>query len=413
MARTKGSLNKPKITTGNNLSVLRFEKQIEGSAVTRKNTAYDFISWGAKNNYPDILLGLYNESPTHHAAIQFEVASIVGNGVDYDAMEIDGTQVFPNYAYSYDQLIRNLALDFSIYGTYALQIIKNKDDRTYSFWHMPVDKIRCAPYDDDGQITQYAFSNDWSKISQNPPLWLDAFDMRDDSAIERGKPYIYVYRPYSPTMEYYSSPTYQAAIKAIQSEIEYLNFDLRTTVNNFVPSGMLLLNEVETDEQRREVIDNVQRMFTSSEGANSVMIAFRSNVEESKPEFIPFTASQSNVDLYSNANQRNINRILAGHQIPNASLIGLPDVNGSGFASEADKLETAYQLYQKVTGNYNRSCVIKTINDMFRLNGVDVEIIMKPLVFNDFGGDNDISNDTTTTDAEQDTTTSNIEEQVV
>ena len=387
MSRPIGSKNKPKVPQNRNgVFVTAFEKQIEGSAITRKN-GQGWVNYGIKNNYPNLLLDLYNQSPTHRACINFGVQSIVGNGVDYNAMQVDGSQVVPNYTQSWDEIIKNLALDYMLYGSYAIQIIKNKDGQTFSFWHMPLDKVRWSEYDEDGQILTYWICNDWTATGQFPPFQIYAFDMRDESVIERGKPYLYVYRQYSPAMTYYTQPHYQAGIKAIQSEIEYVNYDLKSTVNGFVPSGMLVLNDVETDEERQGIIKNVTSMFQGSENANSVMVAFKNNVDETKPEFIPFTANQGNINLYASANERTVSRILASHQIPNASLVGMPDIGATGFASEADKLETAYQLYNKLTGNSNRMAVVKTLNNMLRMNGVDVEVVMKPLSFNDFGND--------------------------
>jgi hypothetical protein len=237
--------------------------------------------------------------------------------------------------------------------------------------------------------------------------------MRDDFKIEKGKPYLYVYRTYSPTMTYYTQPHYAAAIKAIQSEIEYVNYDLKNIVNGFTPSGVLTLPEVETDEERQAIINNVTRMFQGSENANSVMITFRSNIEDKGVEYVPFTNNTGNVNLYADANQRVINRILEAHQIPNAALIGQPDLNNSGFSSEADKLEVSYQLYNKLTGNYNRMAVIKTVNQMFKMNGIDTEIIMKPLSFNDFGDDANVKERTQPAQVEEnDIKDNNVEEKV-
>lgn len=413
MSRPVGSKNKPKIPSNRNgIYLTNLEKQIEGSAMARIN-AMGWVDWGRGNNYPNLLLDLYNQSPTHRACINFGVQSILGNGVDLDAMQVDGTQVVPNYAQSWDDLIKNVATDYMLYGSYAIQIIKNKDGKTFSFWHMPLDKVRWSEYDEDGQITQYWISNDWTATGKFPPFAIEAFDMRDDSLVKQGRPYLYVYRQYSPAMTYYTQPHYQAGIKSIQSEIEYVNYDLKTTVNNFVPSGMLVLNEVETDEQRQAVINNVTKLFQGSDNANSLMIAFRSNVEEQKPEFIPFTSNSGNINLYASANERTVNRILAAHQIPNASLVGMPDLVGSGFASEADKLETAYQLYNKLTGNANRMAVIKTLNQMFRMQGVDVEVVMKPLNFNDFGNDANVPERTEVNDVDKEDTENNTEEQKV
>lgn len=412
MSRPVGSKNKPKVKPNSGVFLTNFEKQIEGSALTRKN-ALGWVNWGVKNNYPNLMLDLYNQSPTHRACINFAVQSIVGNGVDYESMQIDGSQIVPNYQMSWDELIRDLALDYILYGSYAIQIIRNKDGKTFSYWHMPLDKVRWSEFDEDGQITKYWISNDWTALGQNPPFEIDAFDMREDSTIESGKPYLYVYRQYTPTMQYYTQGHYQAGIKSIQSEIEYVNFDLRTTVNNFIPSGMLVLNEVETDEERQGIVNNITKMFQGSENANSLMITFRNNVDENKPEFIPFTSSNSNVNVYADANTRTVSRILAAHQIPNASLVGMPDVGNSGFASEADKLETAYQLYNKLTGNANRMAVVKTLNMMFKMNGIDVEVVMKPLSFNDFGEDANVEKRTEATDVdEKNIDENNIEEKV-
>lgn len=79
----------------------------------------------------------------------------------------------------------------------------------------------------------------------------------------------------------------------------------------------------------------------------------------------------------------------------------MPDLNNSGFSSEADKLEVSYQLYNKLTGNYNRMAVIRTLNQMLKMNGVDTEIIMKPLNFNDFGDDANVEERTKPTEVDE------------
>ena len=412
MSRPVGSKNKPKIPHNSGVYLTNLEKQIEGSAVTKKN-ALGWVNWGIKNNYPNILLDLYNQSPTHRSAINFAVQSILGNGVDFEQMKLNGDEVVPNYSQTWDEVIKSLAMDYILYGSYAIQVIMNKDGKTYSFWHIPLDKVRWSEYDEDGQITSYWICQDWTATGQYPPIQIDALDMREDFKIEKGKPYLYVYRTYSPTMVYYTQPHYAAAIKAIQAEIEYCNYDLKNIVNGFTPSGVLTLPEVETDEERQAIINNVTRMFQGSDNANSVMITFRSNIEDKGVEYTPFTASQGNVNVYGEANQRVINRILASHQIPNAALIGMPDIGNSGFASEASKLEVSYQLYNKLTGNYNRMAVIRTLNQMLKMNGIDTEIIMKPLSFSDFQNDANVKERTEPEKVEEkEIDENNVEEKV-
>lgn len=412
MSRPVGSKNKPKIVKNSGVFLTKFEKQIDGSAVTKKSSM-GWVQWGAKNNYPNLLLNLYNQSPTHRAAVNFAVQSILGNGVDFEQMQLNGDEVVPNYAQTWDEVIKSLALDYILYGSYAIQVIMNKDGKTYSYWHMPLDKVRWSEYDEDGQITKYWICNDWTATGQYPPFEIDALDMKDEWNLEKGKPYLYVYRTYSPAMTYYTQPHYQAALNAIQAEIEYCNYDLKNIVNGFAPAGVLTLPEVETDEERQAIIQNVTRMFQGSENANSVFITFRNNIEDKGVEYVPFAGNQGNVNVYAEANQRVINRILEAHQIPNASLIGMPDIGNSGFSSEADKLQVSYELYNKLTGNYNRMAVIRTLNQMLKMNGIETEIVMKPLNFNDFGNDANVEERTNATGVDEKEAKENNEEEKV
>ncbi len=390
MGRTLGSKNKPKMPSSKGgLFVTKFEKTINNTPITR-DSSMGWRKWGIDNLYCNKLLDLYSQSPTHHSACQFAIASILGNGVDFEAMGLNGDEVIPNTTQTWDDVIRGLATDYILYGSYALQVVKNRDNKTFSFFNIGLDKVRWGEYDEFGNIPYYYISADWSALGTNPPIRIDALDLSNDEDLQMGVPYLYVFRTYTPTQTYYTQPTYAAAIQAIQSEIEFVQHDLKSATNNFVPSGMLVLNEVETDEQRQAIMNNIQNMFVGSSNSNSLMVTFRSNVDENKPEFVPFTANQGNVNIYADANNRTINRILCAHQIPNASLIGMPDLNNSGFSSEAQKLEVSYQLYNKLTGNYNRMAVIRTLNQMLKLNGIDTNIIMRPLSFDDFGKDADV-----------------------
>ena len=412
MSRPIGSKNKPKIKPNSGVYLTKFEKQVEGSAITRKN-ALGWVNWGIRNNMPTLLLDLYNQSPTHRACITFEVQSIVGGGVDLEAMKLDGSQIAPNYYQDWNSFLREISMDYSIFGTFCIEIIQNKDHKTYSYYHIPADKVRWSEYDEDGQITSYWICNDWSEYSKFPPIQIDAFDMRDDSKIEYGKPYLYVYRPYTPCMTYYTQPRYQAGIKSIQSQIEICNYDLKFASNSFTPQGVLVLNNVEDDNERQAVIRNVTNLFTGTDAAGSIMITFKDNPEQASPEFIPFTQTNGNVNLYDTTNDRVIDMIVSSHQIPSKTLIGLNNKK-TGFNSEGAFLEASYALYNTLVGNYDRDAIVKTINFMLKMNGIDQELILKPLKFridDDVQPSNDRDSNVDESDV-NDNETDNINEKV-
>ena len=380
--RPKGSQNKPKILTKNNSSVIsiKMEKAVE-SAPKTSNSNRGWIQFGSRNMYPLDLSNLYYNSVTHRACCEFAATAILGDGVDYEKMKIMGQEeLMPNYNETWDDLIYNLALDYVIYGSYAIQIIKNKDDKTYSFYHQPIGDVRCSPKNEDGDIETYWISSDWSALQKYPPVELKSFAFNEDDEITSGEPYLFVYNHYTPDLEYYWLPQYTSGIKAIQTEIELLRYDLRSVMNNFSASGVLTLNRIDDDEERKMVLENIEGLFSGSDNSNSLMITFKNNDEENPVTFTKFDKDVNNVNLFESNNERTIAKIIAAHRIPSKQLIGFSSENAM-LGGTGNELNVAYNLYNKTVANKNRRAIVSTINKMFKLNGVDVEVVLKPLSF--------------------------------
>lgn len=380
MGRPKGSKNIKKYN-GGGLEVLKFEKQIENAPITNVNVVYDIVQYGNRNDYPFKLISLYNTSVTHKACIDFATNAIVGEGIDWEKMNIDDSEMTtPNYSMSWNEFIKALAFDYCLYSAFAFQIIKNKDDKTYSFFPQPIETVRLEEMDEDGVINNAYLCKDWSAPSKYPPIKMPIFGFQEDEEIPMGVPYLVYHKQYNPVNAYYGLPTYSSAINAIQAESEYQNWDLKNIVNGFAPAGMLTLPSVETDEERRAIINNLQNMFQGSSNANSMMITFRTNVEEQPAVYTPFITNTSNVNLYEAANERTINRIMAAHKIPSKALIGYPADN-TGFSNSGEYMESAYALYNVNVANNNRREILDTVNTLFKLNGVEVNIELKPLKY--------------------------------
>jgi hypothetical protein len=387
MGRPKGSLNKPKnnkyeVSRKNDTVVLKInmEKQIAGAPLTRDSNR-GWINFGERNMYPLDLSTLYYNSIVHKACVDFCVTAIIGEGIDYDAMKINDSESVPNYGETWDVFLEKICLDYVLYGSYAFQIIKNKDEQTYSYYHEPISNVRCEPKDEDGVIKNYYISSDWTNISKYPPIKLPRFGFQDDEEIKSGQSYLFVYESYLPDMEYYYSPNYVGALKAIQTEIELIRFDLRAVLNNFSASGVLALNRIEDDNERRMVLDNIQAMFTGSDAANSLMITFKNNDDDVPVSFTKIDKDVNNVDLFNASNDRNIDRIVAAHRIPSKQLIGISSDNAM-LGGTGNELNVAYNLYNKTIASRQRNNIVRTINRMLSLNGIDTQIILKPLTFN-------------------------------
>ena len=66
--------------------------------------------------------------------------------------------------------------------------------------------------------------------------------------------------------------------------------------------------------------------------------------------------------------------ILAGHKIPDPSLIGLP--SPSGFSSQAEQIETAYKLFQSTTIFPLQEFLISELKPILKLMYPNEEIVL-------------------------------------
>ena len=379
MSRPIGSKNKSKLPQNRNgVFTVNLEKQIENAPVVRAN-AMGWVNYGSRNLYPFDLINLYNTSVTHKACCDFATNALCGEGIDWDAMQMKSQDLQnPSYYMGWNEFIRALAFDMCLYNAFAFQIIKNKDNKSYSFFPQPIETIRLEEADEDGVINNAYLCKDWSATGKFPPVKIPMFGFQDEKEIPMGVPYLFYHKQYNPVNFYYGLPTYASALNAIQAEAQYQIFDLKNIVNGFTPVGCLTLPDVETDEERQGIIKNVTQLFSGAENSNALMITFRSNIEDKGVEFVPFTQKSQSADLYEKANERTINRIMAAWKIPSKALIGYPADN-TGFSNSGEYMESAYALYNVNVANNNRREILDVINQLFKMNGVDIQIVLKPL----------------------------------
>lgn len=386
MSRPKGSKNKPKIELtkrkdGSAVINIKLEKQIENMPIC-KNSNQGYIRWGQRNDYPQRLVDLYVNSVTHKSCVDFIVTALIGDGVDYEAMEANDSELVPNYQYSFDTLLERIALDYTLFGTFALQVIKNRDDKTFSFYHQPMSQVRYSPRNDDGVVESYWICKDWTQTGLNHPVELKSFSFQNIDEIKGGEAYLFVYEDYTPSIDTYPIPNYISALKPIQTEIELQRYDLRSVLNNFSASGILTLNRVDSDEDKELLIQNIAALFSGSDAANSLIINFKENDEQEPATFVKIDKdANESVNLFSDSNERIVSKIIAAHKIPSKALIGY-NVESSMLGGQGNLISVAFNLFNKTVANKMRRNIVNTINSALSMNGVDTKIILKPLQFN-------------------------------
>lgn len=383
MSRPVGSKNKATLAkieaSKNSLYVTKLEKTIENAPVIKYNAQYNIMSYGLKNTYPYDLISLYNTSVTMKSCIDFMTTAIIGEGLDWESMGVEEKNIqSPNYYTSWFAFIKALAFDFSLYSAFAFQVIRNRDNKTYSFFHQPVETIRLEELDEDGVINNAYLCSDWSEPAKNGVVKMPMFGFQDDREIPKGVPHLFYYAQYNPVNRYYGLPIYASGLNCIQAEAKFQIQNLRQIVNGFTPAGALTIPSCETDQERQAIIKSITDMFTGELNSNNIVISFRDNIEQKPIEWTPFTQSSNNVNIYADATERTQNWIIGAFKIPSKMLLGYPADN-QGFSDSGSLMESAFALYNVNVANSIRREILDVINNAFKLNGVDIEIKLKPL----------------------------------
>lgn len=373
MGRKLGSKNK----ISNISKVIELSKYIENTPIINDESAFEWVTYGKKNNFPNILLDLYYNSPVHKACVDFVTTAVLGQGIE----GLDETETRPNSFDTWDIFMEKIVSDFVIYGAFSFQVIKNKDGKTYSYYHQPISTVRLGKKDENGDIKYGYLCKDWMQATKFRPTKIDILNFTDDVKIALGKPYLFYFSNYNPFDPYYGTPTYASALDAIKADIEMGKYDLNSITNLFTPSGMLTLNRIEDEQERLTVLRNIEKMFTGADNAGRMIITFKNSDSDEPVQFTPFSAPSSEVNLFADTNERTINRILAAHRIPSKALIGLP-MDSTGFSNEGSLLEVAYNLFEKTTISGYRKTIVGIINQILALNGIDTMLEIKPLSFN-------------------------------
>jgi hypothetical protein len=84
-----------------------------------------FIQYGLYNDFPEYLIYLFNNSAINNTAIHATVDAIVGEGLVCDQSHL--LDEANNEGESWNDIFKKTALDYKLYGGFALEVIWSKD----------------------------------------------------------------------------------------------------------------------------------------------------------------------------------------------------------------------------------------------------------------------------------------------
>ena len=342
----------------------------------------DWIGYGDgeyKNNYPQYLIDLYNNSATNAAIINATSAMIAGEDFIIDEgddlsqyVELKKFLASVNSQETAHELFIKLAFDLKLQGAYAINVIWSKDKtKIAELHHIPVEQVRIGVPDEDGKVPCYYVCSDWTQYRKKEyaPKHIAPFNMMDRS---EGSQLLYS-GLYSPAMELYHTPDYVASTNWIQIDNLTSDFHLNNISNGFSGSYFInFANGVPTREERVQIEKQIAKKFTGSNNAGKFVLTF-SDDANSKPEIIPIQVSDADKQ-YTVLNELCVQNIMIGHRVTSPMLLG---VKTEGQLGGRNELLQAYELYMNSVIKPFQNQLLKTFKKLLTINGVTLPLTVK------------------------------------
>lgn len=300
-------------------------------AVSKEDRVKKIIKHGLKNEFPEYLLWLYYNSPSHGAIVNGKARYLKGLCIkpkEPNAM----AEAWLKQNNIYD-LLGKQELDNVISGIDYTLIHPNVLGQPTKYEHLEFAK--CRIHED---LKHVSFSNDWNDTRRNPvsvfPIWEEGIN---ESAV-------YVYKRYSPSASLmdgvYPRPEWNSCLTDVDTDVEVNTFFNSLVRNNFSAGTIVTIFSGKISKEKQDEIK--EELLIDGEGAeNAGKTAFVFAEENAKGAEI---ASLNGNDLdkqYQEVSKRNLQNILIGHGV-SAVLFKL---STPGALGQRNEMIEAHELF--------------------------------------------------------------------
>ena len=336
----------------------------------------DWVDYGHDNNHFNELIEYNNGSTTSKSIVNGLSRMIYGSGLkaaddfkkpdEYAAMK----------SIIKDKELKKIIYDRKLLGMAAMKVSYN-NGAVKSIKHWPMETLRAEKADDNGEINNYYWSNDWSLVK--PSTEVNSFPAFGKSDSKKDE--IYIVKPYVTGEFYYSKPDYSAALPYCLLESQIGDYLINDVKNGFSGSLMINFNNGVPSKDIQNITNRkVMNKFTGA-GGSKILFNYNKNAEAATTiERLPLDNAP---DHYKYLSDECRDKIIIGHRITSPLLIGVRDTN-SGFGSNADEIETSSLLMDKVVVKGFQEELVDAIDEIMAVNNINLDLYFATVVPRDF-----------------------------
>ena len=338
-------------TSSSKVHVVNFSSYT--TPVVKEVQGKDYVEYGEDNDYFGYLIDRYNGSPTNNAILNSLMDMTFGKGLDATDSAKKPSEYAAMRGLFTKSCLQKVVADYVMMGQCSLQVIYSQDHNTIvEVQHIPVETLRAARCNEDGEVEAYYYAKDWLAVSSRRETAerIPAFGKSKE-----GLEILYI-KPYRAGFYYYSPVDYQGGLPYAELEEE---------IANGVPS----------EEERRSIEQQIATKFSGSSNSGKFILAFNDN-KDLAATVDPVQLSDA-AEQYQFLSAESTQKIMVSHRIVSPMLLGIKD--NSGLGNNAEELKTASTLLDNLVIRPKQEIIIDGIDQILAYNDISLNLYFKTL----------------------------------
>jgi capsid portal protein len=328
---------------------------------------------GDKNSFYQTIIDAYNGSPTNSAIIDSYSQFIYGKGLTSDEKAKKPSEWASVLSLVSKKDLRKICKDFEMFGEASIEVkyINNKIQRCF---HIAKQRIAPEVANEEGDITGYYYSYDFSNVNKYKPERFDAFGFGDGLG-ERSE--IYIFRDYQVGQFYYSNPSYVSGISWAKMEEEISNYSINHIQKGLSFGHIINMNcgVQESVETIQENTRQIRNHLTGSQNAGAFFLNWNDN-KDSEITISALEVSEAHQQYaYLSAEARQ--QLCTSHKLTSPMLVGIKEANG--FSSNAEEIKVGFAELMINVIKPKQEIILDGLMEVFAVNGITLDLQFESL----------------------------------
>jgi hypothetical protein len=358
-------------TSSSKVHVVNFSSYT--TPVVKEVQGKDYVEYGDNNDYFGYLIDRYNGSPTNNAILNSLMDMTFGKGLDASDSAKKPSEYAAMRGLFTKACLQKVVADYVMMGQCSMQVVYSQDHNTIvEVQHIPVETLRAARCNEDGEIEAYYYAKDWEDVKgrRETAVRIPAF-----GTSREGLEILYI-KPYRAGFYYYSPVDYQGGLPYAELEEEIANYHINNIQNGLAPSMLINFNNgVPSEEERRSIEQQIATKFSGSSNSGKFILAFNDN-KDLAATVDPVQLSDA-AEQYQFLSSEATQKIMVSHRIVSPMLLGIKD--NSGLGNNADELKTASTLLDNLVIRPKQEIIIDGIDMILAYNDISLNLYFKTL----------------------------------